>query len=83
MSEDVRIVLLFGGRTLRPLPKKPIPEADSGQQLGAVSRKCHDWTLSDVGGFSDRTLVTFGLAGAARPTPSLGEYQSVRDDSFT
>jgi hypothetical protein len=25
--------------------------------------------LRDVGGFSDRTFETFGLPGAARPTP--------------
>jgi hypothetical protein len=67
------MVLLIGGRQLRPLLKKPIPEANLRQQLCVVANKCEVWTLRDVGGFSDRTLVTFGLPGATRPTPGQGE----------
>ena len=73
VSVDSGIELLIGGRSLRPLPKKPIPEAVWGQQFCVVAKKCDAWTLRDVGGFSDRTLVTFGLPGATRPTPGQGE----------
>ena len=40
--------------------------------MGFNSEICETWTLRDVGGFSDRTFKTFGLPGAARPTPGQG-----------
>jgi hypothetical protein len=66
---NCRTVLLIGGRHIRPLPKKPLSDAVWGQQLCDDSKKCDAWTLRDVGGFSDRTLETFGLSGATRPPP--------------
>jgi hypothetical protein len=72
----------MGGRNIRPLPKKPLSDAVWGQQLCVVSKKCDVWTLRDVGGFSDRTLETFGLPGATRPAPGQGENQRLFDSTF-
>jgi hypothetical protein len=72
VSIGKRIAAPLGGRSLRPLLKKPISDAVWRQQLGFNSEICETWTLRDVGGFSDRTFYFLGVRGDPPPTPGQG-----------
>jgi hypothetical protein len=72
VSIGKRIVAPLGGQSFGPLLKKHFSEAVWRQQMGFNSEICETWTLRDVCGFSDRTIKTFGLPGATRPTPGQG-----------